>query len=50
MNMAGVKVFKSKGETSLRPIRMFINEEKRFKRENILSRGILFGNSVDVTF
>lgn len=52
MNTDGVKVFKSKGQSSLRPIQMFLNElpcEKRFKRENVILTGIWFGKSLDMS-
>lgn len=51
INTDGVKVFKSKGKSSLWPLQMFVNEipnEKRFKREHILLTGIWFGKSLDM--
>ncbi len=50
VNTDGVKVFKSKSQSSLWPIQMIINEipaSRRFKKENIILTGLWFGNTPD---
>lgn len=50
VNTDGVKVFKSKSQSSLWPIQMIINEipaSRRFKKENIILSGFWFGNTPD---